>query len=265
MEASRSFHVLLQMSSNHECLGYLLRGLLQHIHSILRLLQQRNDITLHRSMAALLHNILKTALEAYGSTSAVSLEDARRELVAVCCTLLKVCLSLIHGVHDHQFTALVTINKVIDVCVVHKLGHAKYKSIDALRHPCNDKSQPTNELGEPQSLHAQASVDGTAASGGQEGSGTGSGGGTGAAASGSSRPRNQKLSAKRLGSVWRHAAGEQIEQVRKTITPESSVEESIMDVLSSAHAVSILNILHNSLTLYKRVIGSKQLCSPSQR
>ncbi|RZF45199.1 hypothetical protein LSTR_LSTR009970 [Laodelphax striatellus] len=255
MEASRSFHVLLQMSSNYECLGYLLRGLLQHIHSILRLLQQRNDITLHRSMAALLHNILKTALEAYGSRAATD-SDCRRELVAVCCTLLKVCLSLIHGVHDHQFTALVTINKVIDVCVVHKLGHSKYRAIDALRHPCNDKSQPTNELGEQQSLQTQVSVEG-----GQEAA-SGGGGGSGATPS---RPRNQKLSAKRLGSVWRHAAGEQIEQVRKTITPDSSVEESIMDVLSSAHAVSILNILHNSLTLYKRVIGSKQLCSPSQR
>jgi hypothetical protein len=37
------------------------------------------------------------------------------------------------------------------------------------------------------------------------------------------------------------------------------------DVLSSAHALSVVNILHNALTLYKRVVGSKQQCSPSQR
>lgn len=36
-------------------------------------------------------------------------------------------------------------------------------------------------------------------------------------------------------------------------------------MLSSAHALSVVNILHNALTLYKRVVGSKQQCSPSQR
>lgn len=39
----------------------------------------------------------------------------------------------------------------------------------------------------------------------------------------------------------------------------------VSEVLSSVHAVSVLNILHNALTLYKRVVGSKQQCSPSQR
>ena len=36
-------------------------------------------------------------------------------------------------------------------------------------------------------------------------------------------------------------------------------------MLSSVHALSVVNILHNALTLYKRVVGSKQQCSPSQR
>ena len=39
----------------------------------------------------------------------------------------------------------------------------------------------------------------------------------------------------------------------------------VADVLSSVHALSVVNILHNALTLYKRVVGSKQQCSPSQR
>jgi hypothetical protein len=47
------------MASNPECLGYLLRGLLDHISSLLQLLQKLNETTLHRSMAALLHNVLK--------------------------------------------------------------------------------------------------------------------------------------------------------------------------------------------------------------
>lgn len=58
-ESGRSFHVLLSMSSNPECLGYLLRGILSHIPGLLRVLQQTSDPSLHQSMAALLHNILK--------------------------------------------------------------------------------------------------------------------------------------------------------------------------------------------------------------
>jgi len=50
------------MAGNPECLGYLLRGLLTHIPSLLHLLQKLNETTLHRSMAALLHNLLKVRL-----------------------------------------------------------------------------------------------------------------------------------------------------------------------------------------------------------
>lgn len=39
----------------------------------------------------------------------------------------------------------------------------------------------------------------------------------------------------------------------------------VADILSSNNVLSVLNILHNALTLYKRVIGSKQQCTPSQR
>jgi hypothetical protein len=59
LEAERSFQVLHHMADNPECLGYLLRGLLTHIPSLLQLLQKLNETTLHRSMAALLHNLLK--------------------------------------------------------------------------------------------------------------------------------------------------------------------------------------------------------------
>lgn len=39
----------------------------------------------------------------------------------------------------------------------------------------------------------------------------------------------------------------------------------ISGILSNVHVLSIINVLHNSLTLYKRVIGSKRLCPPSHR
>jgi hypothetical protein len=69
-------------------------------------------------------------------------EDAtlrRMELSAALCLLLKVCLSLIHGVHDLQYTAMVTINKVIDSCVVHRLAHVRVRASGALQHPCRER------------------------------------------------------------------------------------------------------------------------------
>ncbi|PSN35853.1 hypothetical protein C0J52_23447 [Blattella germanica] len=66
--------------------------------------------------------------ESRQAQTSMQTEDAtsrRKELSAALCLLLKVCLSLIHGVHDLQYTAMVTINKVIDACVVHRLAHVK--------------------------------------------------------------------------------------------------------------------------------------------
>ncbi|KAL1122757.1 hypothetical protein AAG570_003084 [Ranatra chinensis] len=231
------------MSSNPECLGYLLRGLLAHISRLLRLLQQRSDPSLHRNMAALLHRLLKTAVEEYGAPEGVQEGDpnggSRTELSAACCLLLKSCLNLIHGVHDVQYTAIVTINKIIDTCVIYKLAHVKVRLSEALPHPST--AVGCQKESEGQAVAKEAMVRGTPAS----------------------RPLK---TTKRLGSVWRHAAGEQLEQVRRTLATEVvEHEESVMDVLSSTHAMSVLNILHNSLTLYKRVIGSKQQCTPSQR
>lgn len=90
------------------------------------------------------HFFPQTAIETYGipQLPLETKEDAtsrRKELSAALCLLLKVCLSLIHGVHDLQYTAMVTINKVIDACVVHRLAHIRVKASEALQHPCSER------------------------------------------------------------------------------------------------------------------------------
>jgi len=90
----------------------------------------------------------QTSVETYGSPQQPMEAEAdarlrRKELSATLCLLLKVCLSLIHGVHDLQYTAMVTINKVIDTCVVHRLAHFRVKVSEALQHPCNDRYGPS--------------------------------------------------------------------------------------------------------------------------
>jgi hypothetical protein len=81
---------------------------------------------------------LQTAVETHGAEAASGNLAARRELSGCLCLVLRVCLSLIHGVHDLQYTAMVTINKVIDACVLHRLADVKVQTSLALRHPCSD-------------------------------------------------------------------------------------------------------------------------------
>lgn len=55
----RSLKVLILMSSNPECLGYLVRGLLQNVNKILKLLEQKNDEIIRRAISTFLHNTLR--------------------------------------------------------------------------------------------------------------------------------------------------------------------------------------------------------------
>ncbi|XP_049947698.1 uncharacterized protein LOC126455984, partial [Schistocerca serialis cubense] len=252
LEAERSFQVLLHMATNPECLGGVLRGLLVHHNNLLRLLQLLNHSALHRSMAALLHAVLKTAVETYGERSAAAtppavtspesaqqqVAEATQQLSGALCLLLRVCLSLIHGVHDLQYTAMVTINKAIDVCVVHRLAHVKVRSARVLQHPCKPaRKKDHSTKGVTENIETPSSGDRT----------------------------RRRLGAKRLGSVWRHSSTAEPTERARSDADAVDKEESVIDVLSSVHALSVLNILHNALTLYKRVVGSKQQCSPSQR
>jgi hypothetical protein len=97
-------------------------------------------LLIHTETKGLLNcNVLQTAVETYGGDAASGDVTARQELSGCLCLVLRVCLSLIHGVHDLQYTAMVTINKVIDACVLHRLAHVKVRTSQSLRHPCGDR------------------------------------------------------------------------------------------------------------------------------
>lgn len=55
----RSLKILILMSSNPECMGYLVRGLLQNVNKILNLFQQKNDQIIRRAISTFLHNTLR--------------------------------------------------------------------------------------------------------------------------------------------------------------------------------------------------------------
>lgn len=69
-------------------------------------------------------------------TDADELERNKKELVAVMCYVSKICLYLIHSVHGAQYTAMLILNKIIDLSVIHQLTLKKTKLSTALQHPC---------------------------------------------------------------------------------------------------------------------------------
>ncbi|XP_071448032.1 uncharacterized protein, partial [Hetaerina americana] len=323
-DAERSLMVLRRLATNHECVGAVLRGLLHHSPRLLRAL---DDPVLHLRLAALLHTLLKTSVREYvewerskrderaaGEVAVASADgsagggrgvgesraggrevgggrgEGALRLSAALCLLLRACLGLIHGVHDLQYTAMVTINRVVDAAILHRISHLRARAATALRHPCASPlptASPQTDTPAAAAPRRHATLPRNAdripfqrhnryvpsffrspvrtssmMAGGVMSGGVG----------------------RRLGSVWRGVAGDQLEQVRRTLTatastadedngaannsvipPPPDIEESVVDVLSSEHALSVLNILHNALTLYKRVVGSRQQCSPSMR
>lgn len=72
---------------------------------------------------------------------------------------------------------------------------------------------------------------------------------------------NSKMNKNTTESVLGTVYSRKIHKITKT----SRLLFIILGILSDTNVLSIINVLHNSLTLYKRVIGSKRLCPPSHR
>lgn len=60
--------------------------------------------------------LVQAALQCYDSR-----DEPKKYLSDVMCGLTKACLVFSTGPHPLQYTALVALNKIIDVCIVHRL------------------------------------------------------------------------------------------------------------------------------------------------
>lgn len=62
-------------------------------------------------------------------------QGKKDELSVVLCSVMKVCLSALQGIHHVQFTAMAIINRVIDISVQHNVYATKVVETDYLHHP----------------------------------------------------------------------------------------------------------------------------------
>lgn len=66
----------------------------------------------------------------------IEMENNKKELTSTLCFLSKICLHLIHSVHGAQYTAMLILNKIIDLSVKYHLTFCKIRLSEALQHPC---------------------------------------------------------------------------------------------------------------------------------
>ncbi|XP_063888632.1 uncharacterized protein LOC135115637 [Scylla paramamosain] len=147
-EAERSIALLKRLSGSVECLGFITRHLLTSAANILDFYERCTEAHLHTCFSSLLHHLLKNILELLCTTNGSgSLSNGggdgdtaggipgaagkRGEGAAALCLLVKLCACLLAGVQELQFTAMTTLNKVIDAAVVHRIGDL---SIDLDHH-----------------------------------------------------------------------------------------------------------------------------------
>ncbi|XP_050529538.1 uncharacterized protein LOC126899057 isoform X2 [Daktulosphaira vitifoliae] len=230
----RKFQIISNLSGNIECLGFILNGLKKHIVRILQYLEVNYDHSLLH-ICTLLKKILNVAVMEYGEQS------NKEELTVVLCSVMKVCLSALQGIHHVQFTAMAIINRIIDISIQYQVSYVEVVESNYLHHPHYVSAMNSCRCGEDGDQGKTKEDE----------------------PNDKTKPVGSNI---KLTSVWRYLIGDQIfnPKAGRSKTDENP-SESVIGILSKTNVLSVINVLHNSLTLYKRVVGSKRLCTPSQR
>ncbi|VVC34658.1 Hypothetical protein CINCED_3A005174 [Cinara cedri] len=177
-----------------------------------------------------LHHVC-TLLKTILNVAVSEYEDQKNkgDLTVVLCSVLKVCLMSLRGIYNLQFTSISVINRVIDISIRFGVSLTKADQADHLHHPFYIAKMNKRLM---ESIKNDKS----------------------------SKPVNPN---RKLTTVWRYLVRDhtKIENLKLN----KSFVESVIGVLSGSSVLSVINVLHNSLTLYKREAVGTQLCSPTER
>ncbi|CAG5116821.1 unnamed protein product, partial [Candidula unifasciata] len=116
-EAERSLHILVKLASNWECVTTMLDSLLPYMRNLLPLIEQVEAPAVEKYINELFNQLLQTC---YSQLTQVSTHDVKHSIFLELSKLLNVSLELMRGKQSLHFTALSTINRIMDICIVHK-------------------------------------------------------------------------------------------------------------------------------------------------
>lgn len=164
--------------------------------------------------------------------------------------LMIIAFEILKGKQSLHFTALKSINQIIDLCVIHRnheiscltKSPEQLSNTDLYKHstPNRKSSQLTSE--ENTALNRHFSLG----------------------------RKERRLS--HDGHVHSHSKEPHEKSVEEKEDSKSSnlsncmqVHRTPLDILSCCDPSQILSILHNNITMHKRIIGTRQKCTPSTR
>ncbi|XP_062591377.1 uncharacterized protein LOC134252848 isoform X1 [Saccostrea cucullata] len=242
-EAERTLYALKKLAANKECITSLLDGLTNYIRIVLTLADNSEYPSVEKAINELLNQILQTCYEQLQLTQD---PDEKYELFIQLSKLLTASLELLRGGQSLHFTALSIVNRIIDMCIVHK----NYEIPSAV-------SQSTIreylDQGSSDTLHKSPKHSGNNAAKHEDGSGA------------SAAFKRPFANFQKSGNHDTHCdkTDDGADMGRVNLSPQFSF--SPLEILTSYNPSQILSILHNSITMHKRIIGTRQKCTPSTR
>ncbi|KAI9566032.1 hypothetical protein GHT06_009831 [Daphnia sinensis] len=245
----RSLSVLVKMAANAECLPLILPSLSEHVGVFVRALQDTSHLPCHSMMSAFLHNLLKSALE-----TAVAPTKDYQSMESALCKLLQVGVELLAGTHSVQFTALVFINKIIDVSMAtsstsmaeRRRRQQRLADRRPKRQRRNNKS--SSDAASTTTIKVPSAISWTA--------------------------KSTKTTAPSRCSFWKEmiqqpASGSGQPKVARSNASVNSVTQLLSD---KVHAGTVLSLVLNAITLHRRLVvgqhqheSSRFRCTPSLR
>ena len=172
--------------------------------------------------------------------------DEKYELFIQLSKLLMASLELLRFGQTLHFTALSIVNRIIDMCIVHK----NYEIPSALSH---STIREYLDHGSSDTLHKSPKHSANSVTKHEEGCGA------------STAFKRPFVNFQKSGNHDNHSdrTEDGAEMGKSHLQPQLNF--SPLEILTSYNPSQILSILHNSITMHKRIIGTRQKCTPSTR
>ncbi|KAL1439330.1 hypothetical protein MTO96_010351 [Rhipicephalus appendiculatus] len=248
-----SLAALTRMAHNPECLDSILSGLQRHLAAIIELTLLVDGDRLQRPLAALFNRILLTVTTEQSDTGDPAADE---DLVAAhMCQLLRVALSSLRGGQALQFTALLLINKLVDLGVARGLamrpsrnrssGRCSAHRLAALWHQSSSVKENHGFQPLPSQMRLLIVVYAVPRR-----------------CSLGKCPRPPDPPPGRWWWSWRSGGRDPAADAEP---PSRASRPSFLAILADEGVDFLLNMLNNAITLHKRVVGTRHHCTPSHR
>lgn len=173
--------------------------------------------------------------------------DGKYKIFVQLSKLLQTSLEILKGGQSLHFTALSIINRVMDICIVHKnyeisaiysptVDYVNISGIDVQRSPKHSSCPTGVNIPDEPSNHSSSAFTRISSS---------------AHCKKSNSSSNENSQEKSDDDV----------ECKKS----SNIKRLPLTILTQTDPSQILSVLHNNITMHKRIIGTRQKCTPSTR